>query len=122
MLKAGRRQNVAINARRAAAALRSTNYMQRPDANGAFAHVVNKNHEAMLKITQPWPTKDGRWFLPHFGSPNLRKRVLGVLGCEPSPESVSKAVAQWNALDLEHFPIIRGHNQRRRSSFHTLLG
>ncbi len=101
MLKAGRRQNVAIDARRAAAALRSTHYMQRPGANGAFAPVVNKNHEAMLKITQPWPTKDGRWFLPHFGLPNLQKRVLGVLGCEPSPESVSKAVAQWDALDLE---------------------
>lgn len=100
-LKTGHRQNAAIDARRAAAALRSTRYMQRPGADGAFARVVNENHEAMLKITQPWPTKDGRWFLPHFGLPNLRKRVLGVLGCEPNPESVSRAVAQWDALDLE---------------------
>ena len=100
-LKAGRRQNVAIDARRAAATLRSTRYMQRPGADGAFALVVNENHEAMIKITQPWPTKDGRWFLPHFGLPNLQKLVLGVLGCEPNPESVSKAVAQWDGLDLE---------------------
>ncbi|MBC8238856.1 MAG: CoA transferase, partial [Alphaproteobacteria bacterium] len=100
-LKTGRRQNVAIDARHAAAALRSTLYMQQPGPDGAFAPVVNDNHEAMLKITQPWPTKDGRWFLPHFGLPNLKERVLGVLGCEPTPESVSKAVAQWNALDLE---------------------
>ena len=59
------------------------------------------SHEAMIQITQPWPTKDGRWFLPHFGLPNLQKRVLRVLGCETNPESVSKAVAQWDALDLE---------------------
>ncbi len=100
-LKAGRRQNAAIDARHAAATLRSTRYMQTPRADGAFASVVNENHEAMIKITQPWPTKDGRWFLPHFGLPNLAKRVLGVLGCEPDPESVAKAVAEWDALDLE---------------------
>ncbi len=100
-LKTGHRQNAAIDARRAAATLRSAGYMQKPGAQGAFETVVNENHEAMRKITQPWPTKDGRWFLPHFGLPNLQKRVQGVLGCEPNPESVSKAVAQWDALDLE---------------------
>lgn len=100
-LKTGRRQQVEIDVRRAAAALRSTTYMQRPDASGAFAKVVNKNHEAMIKITQPWPTKDGRWVLPHFGLPNLQARMLKLLDCEPNPESVGKAVAQWDALDLE---------------------
>ncbi len=100
-LKTGHRQNAAIDARRAAATLRSAGYMQKPGAQGAFETVVNENHEAMRKITQPWPTKDGRWFLPHFGLPNLQKRVQGVLGCDPNPESVSKAVAQWDALDLE---------------------
>ncbi|MFP6731532.1 MAG: CoA transferase [Alphaproteobacteria bacterium] len=100
-LKTGRRQNASIDARSAAAALRSISYMQRLGVDGTFAPVVNQEHEAMLKITQPWPTKDGRWFLPHFGLPNLRKRVLGVLGCEPNPESVATAVAQCDALDLE---------------------
>ena len=100
-LKTGDRQRAAIDTRRAAATLRSSRYMQTPAADGRFALVVNKNHEAMIQITQPWPTKDGRWFLPHFGLPNLQKRVLGVLGCEPNPASVGKAVAQWNALDLE---------------------
>ena len=100
-LKTGRRQNVAIDTRHAAATLRSTSYMRTPGADGAFGPVVNEDHEAMIRITQPWPTKDGRWFLPHFGLPNLRERVLGVLGCEPDPGSVSKAVAGWDALDLE---------------------
>jgi hypothetical protein len=63
--------------------------------------VVNEAHEAMRRITQPWPTRDGRWFLPHFGLPNLQQRVLKVLGAQPDPVSVAKAVAQWDALDLE---------------------
>ncbi len=100
-LKTGRRQNAKIDARHAAAALRSALYMQQPGADGAFARVVNETHEAMLKITQPWPARDGRWFLPHFGLPNLQQRVRRVLGCELNPESVSKAVAQWDALELE---------------------
>ncbi|MGZ0186805.1 MAG: CoA transferase [Alphaproteobacteria bacterium] len=100
-LKTGCRQQGSIDARHAAAALRSTTYMQRPDANGAWQNVVNQNHEAMIKITQPWQTKDGRWFLPHFGLPHLQKRVLGVLGAEPNAASVEAAVAKWDALDLE---------------------
>ncbi len=100
-LKSGRRQNAAIDARHAAAALRSAVYLQKPGPDGAFAPLVNEHQAAMHKITQPWPTKDGRWFLPHFGLPHLRDRVLGVLSCEATPESVSTAVAQWDALDLE---------------------
>ena len=55
----------------------------------------------MIAITQPWPTKDGRWVLPHFGLPNLQARMLKLLGCEPTPQSVASAVAKWDALDLE---------------------
>lgn len=100
-LKTGRRQKAAIDVRHAAAGLKSSRYVQTPGPDGRFRLVVSPRHEAMLRITQPWPTKDGRWFLPHFGLPNLGKRVLGVLDCEPEPESVSKAVRRWNALDLE---------------------
>jgi crotonobetainyl-CoA:carnitine CoA-transferase CaiB-like acyl-CoA transferase len=100
-LKVGRRQRVSIDVRQAAAGLRSSVYMQRPGPDGAFAPVVNKNHEAMIAITQPWPTKDGRWVLPHFGLPNLQARMLKLLGCEPNAPSVAKAVARWDALDLE---------------------
>jgi len=100
-MKTGRLQNVAIDTRHAAAALRSSRYMQRPDPDGVFKLVRSERHEAMLKITQPWPTKDGRWFLPHFGLPNLAERVLKVLDCEAEPSSVSNAVSQWDALELE---------------------
>ena len=100
-MKTGRRQKAAIDARHAGAGLRSSTYMQKPNASGTFENVVNHGHEAMVAMTQPWPTKDGRWVLPHFGLPNLRERQLKLLGCEPNPASVAKAVATWNALDLE---------------------
>ena len=100
-LKSGRRQQTAIDVRRAAAALRSTTYMQQPDASGAWENIVNRGHNDMIKITQPWPTKDGRWVLPHFGLPNLQARMCKLLDCEPNPDSVGKAVAKWDALDLE---------------------
>ena len=100
-LKTGRRQTVAIDVRAAAGALRSSLDMEKPDATGAFTPVENPAHEYMIQMTQPWPTKDGRWFLPHFGLPNLKERVMGVLGCEATPEAVAGAVAKWDALDLE---------------------
>ena len=100
-MKTGHRQGVAIDARHAAACLRSSRYMQRPNANGRFELIRNEQHEAMIRLTQPWPTKDGRWFLPHFGLPNLRARVLDVLECDAAPASVADAVSRWNALDLE---------------------
>ncbi|MDE0944004.1 MAG: CoA transferase [Alphaproteobacteria bacterium] len=100
-LKTGRGQKVAIDTRHAAATLRSTTYMETPDAGGTFKPVVNEAHEEMINRTQPWPTKDGRWFLPHFGLPHLGARVLGVLDCEPNPGSVADAVLKWDALDLE---------------------
>jgi hypothetical protein len=100
-LKTGRRQKVTIDARLTAAGLRSSGYIQRPGPDGVFRNVVNEEHEAMRRITQPWPTRDGRWFLPHFGLPNLKAKVLNVLRCDPNPSAVAKAVSGWNALDLE---------------------
>ena len=55
----------------------------------------------MAGLTQPFPTRDGRWVLPHFSLPNLQARMQKLLGCEATPESVAKAVAKWDALDLE---------------------
>jgi crotonobetainyl-CoA:carnitine CoA-transferase CaiB-like acyl-CoA transferase len=100
-LKTGRAQDVTIDARHAAAGLRSSVYLQRPNPDGAFKAVINKHHEAMIAITQPWRTKDGRWVLTHFGLPNLQARMLKLLDCEPDPGSVARAVAKWDALDLE---------------------
>jgi crotonobetainyl-CoA:carnitine CoA-transferase CaiB-like acyl-CoA transferase len=99
--RTGRRQKVAIDVRHAAATLRSTHYLQQRGDDGNFRPAENARHERMIRVTQPWPTRDGRWFLPHFGLPNLQERVQKVLQCDLTPESVSAAVAKWNAMDLE---------------------
>jgi hypothetical protein len=100
-MKTGRRPAASVDVRHAAAGLKSSGYLQRPGPDGAFKTVVNEDHESMRRITQPWPTRDDRWVLPHFGLPNLKAGMLKLLGCEPNPESVAKAVAGWDALDLE---------------------
>src|SRR5262249_60249399 len=38
---------------------------------------------------------------PHFGLPNPKAKTLKLLGCEPTPASVAKAVAGRDALELE---------------------
>ena len=97
-----RRQSVAIGVRQAAATLRTVDYTARRNAAGVFERVpLSAAHAHMLTVTQPWSTRDGRWFLPHLNLPHLSARVLGVLGCESTPEAVAAAVAQWNADDLE---------------------
>src|SRR6516165_7174015 len=44
-LRTGRRQKVSIDVRHAATGLRSSAYLQRPYADGAFKTVVNRHHE-----------------------------------------------------------------------------
>lgn len=101
-MRSGRRQSVAIGVRKASASLRTIDYTAARDANGTFAPVpVSEAHQHMLAVTQPWPTRDGRWFLPHLNLPHLSERVLSVLSCESTPQAVAAAVAQWNADDLE---------------------
>lgn len=100
-MRTGRRQQVSVDVRHAAAALKSAVCLQRPDAQGVFRDVVNTEHAAMIAMTQPWPTRDGRFVLTHFGLPNLRDRMLALLQCEPDPQSVAAAVLKWDALELE---------------------
>ncbi|WP_337997606.1 CoA transferase [Oleispirillum naphthae] len=101
-MRTGRRQRLGVDLRQAAARLRTVDYSQARDAGGAFRNIpIPQVMSEMLKVTQPWRTRDGRWVLPHFNLPNLKARVLGVLKCDYTPESVRAAVSQWNADDLE---------------------
>jgi hypothetical protein len=63
--------------------------------------LATKHLQAMIAITQPWRTKDGRWMLPHFALPNLQAQMLKLLCSEPNPKSVASAVAitEANVLD-----------------------
>jgi crotonobetainyl-CoA:carnitine CoA-transferase CaiB-like acyl-CoA transferase len=101
-LRTGRRQKVEVNVAEAAATLHISEYTRSRGADGTFGPAPHSpSMDLMRSITQPWPTADGRYFLPHFNLPHLQKRVLGALNCEPNPASVSAAVKSRTADDLE---------------------
>src|SRR2546421_8793957 len=47
------------------------------------------------------PARNGRWSYLHCNFPNHRAAALGVLGVPEDREAVARAVAAWNAADLE---------------------
>jgi crotonobetainyl-CoA:carnitine CoA-transferase CaiB-like acyl-CoA transferase len=91
-LKTGRRQQVAIDVRQATASLRSGHYMKMDGAK------VSTERNPVMGV---YPAKGGRWSYIHANFPNHRAAALQVLGCEESRDAVRRAVAQWDALELE---------------------
>ena len=92
-LRTGRRQRIAVNARHATASLRSSKYMTM-DGKPAGA----ERHPIM----GVYPAKNCRWSYLHCNFPNHRDAALGVLGVEEEDgEAVRRAVAKWDALELE---------------------
>jgi crotonobetainyl-CoA:carnitine CoA-transferase CaiB-like acyl-CoA transferase len=101
-VKTGRNQSVSVDVRHAAAALHSFAHLQKRQVDGSFEVMGNSPAAAAAyEVIQPYPTKDDRWFLPHFGIAHLKERVQGILNCEVTPDAVAAAVRQWNAQDLE---------------------
>lgn len=90
--RTGRKQTLSVDVRQATASLRSGTYLQ--GAGGKISHARNS-------IMGFYPTKDGRWSYVHANFPNHRAIALKVLGCPEDREAVAKAVATWNAADLE---------------------
>src|SRR3954454_17646461 len=100
--RGGRRQAIEVAVPEAAATLRVVDYTMGRDEDGQYRRLpMSDSMKHMVTVTQPWPTADGRWFLPHFNLPHLERRVLDVLECESTPASVSAAVVRWNADALE---------------------
>ena len=98
-LRTGRRQDVAVDLRQAVASLRSGHYLQ---VNGA------KVRSERNPVMGMYPAKNGRWSYVHANFPNHRAAALRVLGCEENQEAVRRAVAQWDALELEEAIIAAG--------------
>ena len=91
-LRAGRRQAIAVNARRATASLRSGQYMKLDGER------VARERPSVMGV---YPAKNGRWSYLHCNFPNHRDAALGVLGVAEDRDAVRRAVAQWDALELE---------------------
>ncbi|HZT86748.1 MAG TPA: CoA transferase [Stellaceae bacterium] len=91
-LRTGRRQDVAVNVRQATASLRSGHYMNMEGQD------VPHDRNPVMGV---YPAKNGRWSYIHANFPNHRAAALSVLGCAEDREEVRKAVAKWDALELE---------------------
>ena len=92
-LRAGRAQQVSVDTRHATASLRSSKYMTM-DGKPAGA----ERHPIM----GVYPAKAGRWSYLHRNFPNHRDAALRTLGVEEEDgEAVRRAVAKWDALELE---------------------
>ena len=91
-LRTGRRQEVAVDSRQATASLRSGHYMKMDGAP------VSTERNAVMGV---YPAKNGRWSYLHCNFPNHRAAALSVLGVPEDRDAVRKAVAQWDALELE---------------------
>jgi crotonobetainyl-CoA:carnitine CoA-transferase CaiB-like acyl-CoA transferase len=91
-LRSGRRQEVAVDTRQATASLRSGHYMKMDEAP------VSTERNTVMGV---YPAKNGRWSYLHCNFPNHRAAALRVLGVPEDREAVRKAVAKWDALELE---------------------
>jgi len=91
-LRTGRSQKVAVDTRQATASLRSGHYMKLEGAP------VSTERNTVMGV---YPARNGRWSYLHCNFPNHRAAALGVLGVPEDREAVRKAVAGWDALELE---------------------
>ncbi len=91
-LRTGRRQQVAVDLRQATASLRSGHYLKMENTD------VSRERNPVMGM---YPAKNGRWSYVHANFPNHRAAALSVLGCAEDREEVTKAVAKWDALELE---------------------
>jgi crotonobetainyl-CoA:carnitine CoA-transferase CaiB-like acyl-CoA transferase len=91
-LRTGRRQRIAVDTRRATASLRSGKYMQME------GKPVPTDRNTIMGF---YPAKYRRWSYLHCNFPNHRAAALKVLGVEEDHDAVAKAVAKWDAQELE---------------------
>lgn len=90
--RTGRRQEVKVDARQATASLRSGKYLELDGTPVAAERTP---------VMGVYPARNGRWSYLHCNFANHRDAALGVLGVAEDREAVRRAVAQWNALELE---------------------
>src|SRR5207253_6683291 len=90
--RSARRHRVPVDLRQATAALRSGHYLQLAGTD------VSSERNTIMGF---YPTRDGRWSYLHCNFPNHRAAALSVLGVAEDREAVARAVATWNAADLE---------------------
>ena len=98
-LRTGRQQEVEVDTRQATASLRSGHYLK---IDGTYVS------PAPNAVMGNYPARDGRWSYVHCNFSNHRAAALKVLGVPEDREAVTRAVAKWDALELEEAIIAAG--------------
>ena len=91
-----------MNTRHATASLRSTGYIS----------VGNEPKHVRSGVMGMFPARNGRWYYVHANSPHHRAAALKVLRVSEDRDAVVKAIAQWDALELEE-AILAADNPAR---------
>ncbi len=91
-LRTGRRQDVGVDVRTAAMAMRSSRYTRQLGGQAS---------SGMADISDFYQCGDGRWVQLHCNFPHHREGTLKLLDCEGTKEAVAIAVQKWAAYKLE---------------------
>lgn len=98
-LRGGTQQTVAADMRAAAIAFRGEHYLRIGDGPAI---------EFRDPITRLFQCGDGRWVRIHANFPHHRDGVLKLLGCEHSPDAVTRALAHWDSFRFEEAAAQQG--------------
>lgn len=94
-LRTGRRQQVHVDVRRAAASLRG-HWYQLLDGE----ETPREDHLGLV-YSDRYRCRDGRWIQLHGGFPHLGEGTSKVIGSDHTQESIAAAVARWDSFELE---------------------
>ncbi len=92
MLRGGRRQDIGVGLRAAAAAMRSNRYLRidgKPPAG------------PWDPLSGFYPVREGRWVNLHCNFPQHRAAAMSVLGCNAAREAAERASRGWDGAALE---------------------
>jgi crotonobetainyl-CoA:carnitine CoA-transferase CaiB-like acyl-CoA transferase len=113
-IRTGRRQTVHVDVDAAAAAMRSSRYLQvvasdaaAPDEYAA-RQFVDFRPRAARGGAGVFPTRDGRWMYLHRVLPHHNSRICAVLECADDETDIAAAVKGWDALALEEAVVAAG--------------
>jgi CoA-transferase family III len=105
-MRGGPAQDLSVDLRKAVAHINPL-FLFKPTAGGYPLHspLLTPSNAMAFSI---YPTRDDRWYLPTAVYPRMWMDWAGLLGSGLDARSVSHAISQWNALDLENAAAERG--------------
>ncbi|TFK93320.1 CoA-transferase family III, partial [Polyporus arcularius HHB13444] len=93
-VRTGVEQFVAVDARHAALEFKSEAYY-------AFTGESGEGFALFDPLAGVYRTKDNSYVRIHTNFPHHKQGILDILQCEPTKESIARALLDWNAVDFE---------------------